>query len=136
MYCSSCGAEVTGGASFCSRCGARAGEGQTPGTAPPTGEAPVPPQRPGYVGGESPSIPTYLPYAILVTLFCCLPFGIPAIIYAARTSSRLAAGDIDGARADSKAAKMWTWVSFWAALVGWTLYGVFVLLVAVLGENG
>jgi hypothetical protein len=31
---------------------------------------------------------------------------------------------------------MWTWVSFWAALAGWVLYGVFVLLVAVLGENG
>ena len=42
-------------------------------------------------------IPNYLVQAILVTVFCCLPFGIPAIVFAAQVNSKVAAGDIHGA---------------------------------------
>jgi hypothetical protein len=59
-----------------------------------------------------PNIPTYLAQAILVTLFCCLPFGIVSIVYAAQVNSKLAAGDIAGAREASDKAKMWSWISF------------------------
>ncbi|WP_257999941.1 CD225/dispanin family protein [Fischerella thermalis] len=30
---------------------------------------------------QSRNVPTYLPQAILTTVFCCLPFGIVAIVY-------------------------------------------------------
>src|SRR5438093_12052328 len=32
------------------------------------------------------AVPNYLIQAILVTLCCCLPFGIPAIVYAAQVN--------------------------------------------------
>ena len=59
-----------------------------------------------------PNIPNYLVQAILVTLFCCLPFGIVSIVYASQVNSKLAAGDIAGAREASDKAKMWSWISF------------------------
>ena len=36
--------------------------------------------------------------AILVTIFCCLPLGIVAIIKASEVNGKLAAGDIEGAQ--------------------------------------
>jgi len=56
-------------------------------------------------------IPNYLVQAILVTLCCCLPGGIAAIVYAAQVNSKLAAGDIVGAQDSSDKAKMWCWIS-------------------------
>jgi hypothetical protein len=133
MYCPSCGAQAVSGASFCSRCGARITDATPAQQSPPESTPPAPPPT-GFKAAEAASIPTYLPYSILVTLFCCLPLGIPAIIYAARTSSRAAAGDLEAARSDSKQAKKWTWISFWGGILFWFLYGAFILLVAILEE--
>lgn len=63
-----------------------------------------------------PHVPNYLAQAILVTIFCCIPFGIPAIVFAAQVNSKLAAGDIDGAKDSSRKAKMWTWIAFGVGL--------------------
>jgi hypothetical protein len=63
-------------------------------------------------GTATPEIPTYLWQSIVVTICCCPPFGIPAIVYSAQVSSKLAAGDIPGAQAASNKAKMWFWISF------------------------
>jgi hypothetical protein len=57
-------------------------------------------------------IPNYLVQSILVTLCCCLPFGIPAIVYAAQVNSKQAAGDLAGALDSSQKAKMWCWIGF------------------------
>src|SRR5438128_1439779 len=35
-------------------------------------------------------VPNYLVQSILCTLFCCLPFGIVAIVYAAQVNSKVA----------------------------------------------
>jgi hypothetical protein len=64
-----------------------------------------------------PVVPNYLVQSILCTLFCCLPFGIPAIVFAAQVNSKLAAGDVAGAQESSRKAKMWCWVS----VAGWVL---------------
>ena len=71
---------------------------------------------------ESQNVPNYLPQAILSTIFCCLPFGIVAIVYAAQVNSKLAAGDYEGALSASKSAKLWTWVSFGSGLAVLLLY--------------
>lgn len=68
-------------------------------------------------------VPNYLVWAILVTLFCFLPTGIVAIVYASQVNSKLAAGDVAGAREASNKAKMWTIIS---AVVG-VLVGVIVV---------
>jgi hypothetical protein len=53
----------------------------------------------------------YLVGAILATLFCCQPFGIVSIIYAAQVNSKWQAGDVEGARQYSKNALIWILVS-------------------------
>jgi hypothetical protein len=77
-----------------------------------------------------PRIPNHLAPAILVTLFCCLPFGIPAIVFAAQVNTKLAAGNVAGAMESSRKAKMWCWIS----VAGWALaflgYAVFFGLLA------
>ena len=67
-------------------------------------------------------IPNYLVQSILVTILCCWPFGIPAIISAAKVDGLVARGDIAGAMDASKKAKTWTWVSFGSAMVFVVLY--------------
>ncbi|MFH0794384.1 MAG: CD225/dispanin family protein [bacterium] len=57
-------------------------------------------------------IPNYLVPAILCTIFCCVPFGIPAIVYAAGVEGKAARGDLQGAYDASAKARMWCWISF------------------------
>jgi hypothetical protein len=72
------------------------------------------------------SVPNYLVFAILATVLCCLPTGIAAIVYAAQVNGKLQAGDIVGAQAASRNAKMWCWISFG---VGLAFTFIYVLLV-------
>jgi hypothetical protein len=81
---------------------------------------------------SSPPINTYLAPAILVTLFCCLPFGIVAIINAAQVSSKISSGDYRGAEASANQAKTWCWVSFGCGLAVALIYA---LLIAAGGMN-
>ena len=63
----------------------------------------------------TPQVPNNLVWAILTTLFCCLPAGIVSIVYAARVNGKLAAGDIAGARDSAAKAKKW---AIWSAIAG------------------
>lgn len=72
--------------------------------------------------GDIPPCPaTYLVWAILCTIFCCLPLGIPAIIYATQVSACYRKGDYDGARDRSEKAALWVIVSFVVGLVSMPL---------------
>jgi Interferon-induced transmembrane protein len=79
-------------------------------SAPPGGFGPPPSHGYG-VGPPSPP-PNYLVQAILTTLFCCLPFGIVSIVFAAQVNSKFSAGDVAGAVNASSRAKLWAWLSF------------------------
>jgi len=59
----------------------------------------------------------YLVESILVTIFCCLPFGVVGIIKASDVNSKLAAGDVAGAKLASTEAKKWTKIGFIVGLV-------------------
>ncbi|MCM1985152.1 CD225/dispanin family protein [Lyngbya confervoides] len=83
---------------------------------------------------QTPNVPNYLPQAILVTLFCCLPFGIVAIIYASQVNSHLAAGNHAAAASASEKAKLWCWVSFGLGLAVLVLYLLLFLLPLILGS--
>lgn len=65
MFCPSCGHANDEGATRCASCGASLMA--VPGA------------------GPIPSIPNYLVQSILVTIFCCLPFGIAAMLGGALT---------------------------------------------------
>jgi hypothetical protein len=73
---------------------------------------PVPQGAPPPLPGPLPHVPNYLVHAVLATFFCCLPFGVVAIVYAAQVDGRLALGDYAGARNLSENAKKWAWAAF------------------------
>lgn len=77
--------------------------------------------------------PNYLVWAILTTIFCCLPFGIVSIIYAAQVNSKWMTGDFDGAISSSKNAKVWAWVSFFIALAGGLLWFLLAVVIGIAG---
>ena len=69
----------------------------------------------------APNIPNYLIPAIASTLLCCLPTGIASIIFATQVNAKVAAGDIAGAEASSKKAKMWMFISIGLGIIVWTV---------------
>jgi hypothetical protein len=70
----------------------------------------------------------WLVEAILVTIFCCLPFGIAAIVFAAQVNSRYDAGDFDGSLKASADAGKWTKIAFFAGLAFIVLYLIFIFM--------
>lgn len=64
----------------------------------------------------------YLAWAILATLCCCLPAGIPAIVYAAQVDGKWAAGDHAGAQQSSENAKLWSLISLGLGVVSGLIY--------------
>lgn len=83
---------------------------------------------PPYDTGGTAEVPNYLVQSILATLFCCLPFGIVSIVFAAQANSKRDAGDISGAMQAAKNAKKWAWVAFGAGLVAIALYIIVVVM--------
>ena len=55
---------------------------------------------------------SFLVWAILCTIFCCLPFGIVSIVYAAKVDSLWYAKDYTGAMEAARKARTWFWWGF------------------------
>ncbi len=70
------------------------------------------------VKAQAQHVESHLLGAILVTVCCCLPFGIVAIVYAAQVSPKLAFGDYEGAVRSSKSADRWIWVGIIFGILG------------------
>ncbi len=70
--------------------------------------------------------------AILVTIFCCLPLGIVAIVFAAIGMSRDGSGDYAGAEAAARNARIFIWISFGLGL-GILLVYIAAILLGVVG---
>ncbi|RNC64307.1 CD225/dispanin family protein [Proteiniphilum sp. X52] len=80
----------------------------------------IPPLKPG----------NWLWQSILATLFCCMPFGVVGIIYAAKVDSLYFNGKYEESGRMARKAKMWTLVSLGAAL----LYWIFWIIMFVTGN--
>lgn len=76
---------------------------------------------------------TWLVESILVTLFCCLPFGIAGIVNASKVESRFYAGDIKGSNRSSEEAKKWTTIGFWIGIAVGIIY-IIVVIAGVASE--
>jgi len=120
MFCTQCGAGNADNAAVCVQCG-RTLPGMTPGAALPVQGVTLPMNE---------AVQNYLVFAILVTVFCCLPAGIPAIVYASQVNAKLQAGDLAGAQAASNNAKLWCMISAGACIGVAFIYGL-VMLVAL-----
>ena len=73
----------------------------------------------------------YLVWAILGTIFCCLPFGIVSIVYASKVDGLWAAGDYYGAEEAARKAKTWFWWCFSIGLIISLFYIAYYVLVGV-----
>ncbi|HIV83574.1 CD225/dispanin family protein [Marseilla massiliensis] len=67
---------------------------------------------------------TWLVESILVTLFCCLPFGIVGIVNAAKVNSLYASGNIEAAQQASATAAKWTKIGFIVGIVVIIVYAI------------
>ena len=67
--------------------------------------------------GPREDIPNYLVQSILVTICCCVPLGIVAIINAAQVNSHLSQGNYAKAREASEAAKKWSMIGMIVGLL-------------------
>lgn len=83
----------------------------------------------GSIGGLYPNAgvkpKAWLVEAILVTLLCCLPFGIVGIVFASRVDSAFMAGDYTGSQKASDEAGKWTKIGFFIGLGIIVLYALF-----------
>ncbi|WP_207945213.1 CD225/dispanin family protein [Actinomadura rubrisoli] len=89
-----------------------------------------PPTQGGYGYGGAPPPPNHLVWAILTTLFCCLPAGIVSIVFAAQVNSKWTSGDHAGAMSASNNARIWAIVSAVVGVIGGVIYLLFVLIAA------
>lgn len=81
----------------------------------------------GSAGGSA-SVPNFLVPAI-ISIFCCWPLGIVAVIFAAQVNGKVAAGDIAGANEAAKKAKLFSYIAIGIGLA----VGVVYLLLTILG---
>lgn len=114
MFCPKCGSQNAENTWRCVSCGE---------TMPQSQQPIMPrPQR------STEEIPNHLVLAILVTVLCCLPFGIVSIVYAASVDGKVAAGDIEGARRASDNAKLWAIIG---AVPGFIIMAIYFLLMVI-----
>jgi hypothetical protein len=104
MYCRKCGFRNDDNAYKCVRCAEVLQE--------------LPPKK----------IDNNLALAIIVTVLCCLPFGIVGIVQAAQVNGKVQAGDIAGAEECARKARKW---SLWGLAIGLLLYGSYGLIMLV-----
>lgn len=77
--------------------------------------------------------PTNMVWAVLCTIFCCLPFGIVAIIKASNVNSAWYSGNRELAVRNSKDAMKWAGYGVLASVIGIILY--FVFIVGLIGAS-
>lgn len=74
---------------------------------------------------------TWLVESILVTLFCCLPFGIIGIINATKVDTLYLNGDYEQAVIRSNNAKNWCLWALFSAIAFWILYLLVIGMLAL-----
>jgi interferon-induced transmembrane protein len=78
-------------------------------------------------GGGSATVPNYMVPAI-ISIFCCWPLAIAAIIFAVQVNNKVQAGDIAGAQDASKKAKMFSFIAIGLGLLGVICYVIMMIL--------
>lgn len=78
--------------------------------------------------------PVSLVGPILATLFCCVPFGIASIVYAASANTKASVGDMQGAAQAQASSRMWMRLAIIPSAIIFTIYFVLVII-GVAGRN-
>lgn len=118
MFCRECGAQNDDGARFCTKCGKNFEE--------ETVSLAVEETKNDFE--KNVEVKNYLTPAIISTICCCVPFGVPAIIYAAKVKTLLEAGKVPEAIAASKKAKNWCLAAFLCGGIWVILYAIITMI--------
>jgi hypothetical protein len=86
-------------------------------------------------GGGTATVPNYMVPAI-ISIFCCWPLAIAAIIFASQVNSKLAAGDVAGAEDASKKAKMFSFIAIGLGVLLILIYVIMMILGVGLSAMG
>lgn len=121
INCYECNTQISDAATTCPNCGA------------PVRKPQVVNSQPSGQHNSNVCPDTHLTKAILVTIFCCWPLGIPAIVNAAGVSNAFLAGQYDLALQKSKNAGKWCRYSIIAAIAVWVIYILFIFLCVLAG---
>ncbi|MBR4389417.1 MAG: CD225/dispanin family protein [Prevotella sp.] len=89
--------------------------------------------QPASYGGYPPK--TWVAEAILVTLFCCMPFGIVGLVHATMVSLYYNRGEFEAAEQASRTAGKWVKIAFIIGLVVIILYVILILVMGVSLNN-
>ena len=123
MACTHCGVNPRNGKSFCQHCGVKTKDKQIMCTKCGGSLA--------YTFGSTQNIDSGMIKAVLVTVLCCLPLGIVAIIKSSEVSGKLAVGDIAGAKASAEESHSW---SNWGILLTIIFVILYFFLLLSLGS--
>lgn len=118
INCPECNMQISDSASSCPHCG-----------------APLKPAQQVVSNPQADQVcpETHLTKAILVTIFCCWPLGIPAIVNAASVSSAFLTGHYDVALEKSQKANQWCKYTIIAGVVFWVFYIALIVALGVMG---
>lgn len=117
-YCPKCGNAVPERTAFCPKCGTNVQDATVQ-------------QTQNYQQPMPPCPPTYLALSIIVTVLCCLPFGIVGIIKSSSVSKEYAVGNYSGALGASKQAKTWSIAGLCCGLL-WIIIYIILTVCGVL----
>lgn len=77
----------------------------------------------------TPQMPkNHIAFAVLTTLFCCLPFGIISLIYAIQVNISANSGNFEMAEFSSEKALFWGKVALWCGAALYIVNSLFFLL--------
>jgi len=91
---------------------------------PPNDSPPQVHRAPSYQAVPGPAPKSWFVESILVTLFCCQPFGVVGIVYAALVESAISTGNLTEANRLSQQAGKWTKIAFFCGLAFYVLFGL------------
>lgn len=77
----------------------------------------------------------HLVMAIIVTIVCCLPLGIVAVIKANKVNSLYITGQYLAAQQAADDAKKWSYIAMATGIVGGIIYGIFYFVVIAASMN-
>lgn len=124
-YCPKCGNAVSDTASFCPRCGTNIPEVNYYSQQATYGQS-----------TQQPCPPTYLALSIIVTVLCCLPFGIVGIVKSSNVSKEYAVGNYYEAQKASRQAQTWSIVGICCGLLWLIIYSILVFCGVIAGIAG
>lgn len=89
----------------------------------------------GGAGGPAGTPPSNFLIPAILSIFCCWPLAIPAIIFAMQVNSKAAAGDMQGAMEASKKAKMFSYIGLGLGAISLILWLVLFGFSAIMGNR-